>query len=56
MNDILSEQASLLLVDDDATFCRVLSAALKKRGYQVEIGDWFGQKGGSGLFSEQMSL
>lgn len=37
MNDILGEQASLLLVDDDATFCRVLSAALEKRGYSVSV-------------------
>jgi len=31
------ESASLLLVDDDATFCRVLSAALTKRGFCVSI-------------------
>lgn len=29
------ESASLLLVDDDATFCKVLSAALTKRGFSV---------------------
>jgi two-component system response regulator RegA len=29
------ESATLLLVDDDATFCRVLSAALTKRGFCV---------------------
>ncbi len=31
------EIASLLLVDDDATFCRVLSAALEKRGFAVTV-------------------
>jgi two-component system response regulator RegA len=31
------EIASLLLVDDDATFCRVLSAALHKRGFAVTV-------------------
>ncbi len=31
------ESATLLLVDDDATFCRVLSAALTKRGFSVNI-------------------
>ncbi|MBI3480223.1 MAG: response regulator transcription factor [Nitrosomonadales bacterium] len=31
------ESASLLLVDDDATFCKVLGAALEKRGYAVTI-------------------
>lgn len=31
------ESASLLLVDDDPTFCRVLSAALEKRGYAVTV-------------------
>ena len=35
MSETANEQASLLLVDDDATFCQVLSAALKKRGYSV---------------------
>jgi len=29
------EAASLLLVDDDVTFCRVLKSALEKRGYCV---------------------
>ena len=32
-----SEQASLLLVDDDPTFCQVLSRALEKRGYTVTV-------------------
>lgn len=31
------ESASLLLVDDDKTFCKVLSAALVRRGYSVCI-------------------
>jgi two-component system response regulator RegA len=31
------ESATLLLVDDDATFCRVLSAALTKRGFNVSV-------------------
>lgn len=32
-----NEQASLLLVDDDLTFCQVLSRALVKRGYSVTV-------------------
>ncbi len=35
MNTLPNEHASLLLVDDDATFCKVLSTALQKRGYNV---------------------
>lgn len=35
MNTPQNELASLLLVDDDPTFCRVLTAALEKRGYGV---------------------
>lgn len=31
------EYASLLLVDDDITFCKVLSDALKKRGFCVSV-------------------
>ena len=31
------ELPSLLLVDDDATFCKVLSAALEKRGFAVKV-------------------
>jgi len=31
------ESASLLLVDDDVTFCKVLSAALVKRGFSVYV-------------------
>ena len=32
-----NEQASLLLVDDDTTFCNVLGKALGKRGYAVTV-------------------
>jgi len=35
MTEPHEESASLLLVDDDITFCRVLSAALEKRGFSV---------------------
>lgn len=35
MSSSLNEQATLLLVDDDATFCQVLCRALEKRGYAV---------------------
>lgn len=35
--DITDESASLLLVDDDTTFCRVLRSALEKRGFCVCI-------------------
>lgn len=34
MND---ERPSLLLVDDDETFCRVLSRALERRGFSVTV-------------------
>lgn len=37
MNHTDEEAASLLLVDDDPTFCRVLSAALHKRGFSVSV-------------------
>ncbi|HEU0187837.1 MAG TPA: response regulator transcription factor [Gallionellaceae bacterium] len=37
MSDTTLEQAELLLVDDDATFCQVLSHALGKRGFQVTV-------------------
>ena len=37
MNTKLNEQASLLLVDDDAVFCQVLCRALEKRGYAVTV-------------------
>lgn len=35
INEQLNEAPSLLLVDDDETFCRVLCQALEKRGYEV---------------------
>ncbi len=34
---IAEESASLLLVDDDATFCRVLKTALTRRGFCVSV-------------------
>ncbi len=37
MNMAQNEQASLLLVDDDHTFCQVLQRALEKRGYSVTV-------------------
>jgi len=37
MTEPREEFASLLLVDDDITFCKVLSAALKKRGFSVSV-------------------
>ena len=37
MTEPCTESASLLLVDDDITFCRVLSAALKRRGFAVTV-------------------
>lgn len=37
MNLARNELASLLLVDDDITFCQVLSKALEKRGYKVTV-------------------
>jgi len=37
MNMAQNDQASLLLVDDDHTFCQVLSVALEKRGYSVTL-------------------
>jgi len=37
MNTTPNEQASLLLVDDDTTFCNVLSRALERRGYSVIV-------------------
>ncbi|HQS57854.1 MAG: two-component system response regulator [Gallionellales bacterium 35-53-114] len=37
MNAAQHEQASLLLVDDDITFCQVLCRALEKRGYAVTV-------------------
>ena len=37
MNSSSTEQASLLLVDDDVAFCQVLSCALEKRGFVVSV-------------------
>lgn len=37
MTEPREELASLLLVDDDITFCRVLSAAMEKRGFAVTV-------------------
>ena len=37
MNTTLAEQATLLLVDDDATFCDVLHRALEKRNFSVTV-------------------
>lgn len=37
MNSLCEEAASLLLVDDDATFCHVLRNALTKRGFCVTM-------------------
>ena len=37
MNQPANENPSLLLVDDDRTFCAVLARALEKRGFEVTI-------------------
>ena len=37
MNQPCTDYPQLLLVDDDATFCSVLSRALEKRGYAVTV-------------------
>lgn len=37
MDTTLNELASLLLVDDDVTFCQVLARALQKRGFAVSV-------------------
>jgi len=37
MTGLRDESASLLLVDDDITFCKVLSAALEKREFAVTV-------------------
>jgi len=36
-NNFSNDQAELLLVDDDKTFCQVLARALEKRGYAVTV-------------------
>jgi len=35
--DMNSDLPNLILVDDDELFCRVLSSALKKRGFAVQV-------------------
>jgi two-component system response regulator RegA len=37
MSESLSENPSLLLVDDDETYCSVLSAALTSRGFNILV-------------------
>lgn len=37
MTEACAESASLLLVDDDITFCQVLGNALRKRGFCVTV-------------------
>ena len=37
MNNVTLEKPSLLLVDDDSTFCTVLARALEKRGFAVTV-------------------
>lgn len=38
MTELLPEEsASLLLVDDDITFCKVLKRALEKRGFSIAV-------------------
>ena len=37
MTGLHEESASLLLVDDDITFCKVLKRALEKRGFSVSV-------------------
>ena len=37
MTEPHEESASLLLVDDDITFCKVLERALEKRGFSVSV-------------------
>jgi two-component system response regulator RegA len=36
-NPVREERPSLLLVDDDATFCRILAEALETRGFAVRV-------------------
>jgi two-component system response regulator RegA len=37
------DKPNLLLVDDDETFCRVLSAALERRGFDVHVAHTVGE-------------
>lgn len=50
------EVVSLIPAMADTAYLFAVANALKKRGFQIEIGDWFGQDGGGGLFSEQMTV
>lgn len=40
----------------DSAYLFALGNELKRRGFRIDIGDWVGQAGGSGLFIEKMSL
>lgn len=51
-----AEVLSLFTGKADMAYLFAVGNALKQRGFRVDIGDWFGQKGGSGLFSEKMTL
>lgn len=50
------EVISLIPGMADTAYLFAVGNGLKKRGFQVEIGDWFGQEGGGGLFSEQLTI
>ncbi len=41
--DNAADKPNLLLVDDDETFCRVLSAALERRGFAVNVAHTVGE-------------
>lgn len=41
--DDSADKPNLLLVDDDETFCRVLSAALERRGFAVSVAHSVGE-------------
>ncbi|HQV40995.1 MAG: DUF2806 domain-containing protein [Moraxellaceae bacterium] len=55
-NRLGREVVSLISAKADTAYLFAVANAVKKRGFQVEIGDWFGQDGGSGLFSEQITV
>jgi hypothetical protein len=50
------EVVGLISAMADTAYLFAVANALKKRGFQIEIGDWFGQDGGGGLFSEQITV
>lgn len=50
------EVVGLVPAMSDTAYLFAVGNGLKKRDFQVEIGGWFGQEGGSGLFSEQMKI